>query len=68
MTFHAGSTDHDWKLVTDGGRVLCVTALGDSIRRAQQAAYDAVNLTLFEGRQYRRDIGWRALTDHSRHD
>ncbi|HXE18544.1 MAG TPA: phosphoribosylamine--glycine ligase [Castellaniella sp.] len=68
MTFHAGSTVHDGKLVTDGGRVLCVTALGDSIRRAQQAAYDAVNLTLFEGRQYRRDIGWRALTDHSRHD
>jgi phosphoribosylamine--glycine ligase len=68
MTFHAGSTVHDGKLVTDGGRVLCVTALGDSIRRAQQAAYDAVNLTLFEGRQYRRDIGWRAFTDHSRHD
>ena len=68
ITFHAGSAIQDGKRVTDGGRVLCVTALGDSIRRAQQAAYDAVNLTLFEGRQYRHDIGWRALTDHPRHD
>ncbi len=51
-----------------GGRVLCVTALADSIRRAQQAAYDAVNQTFFEGRQFRRDIGWRAVAAGKRHD
>jgi phosphoribosylamine--glycine ligase len=61
VTFHAGTTRQTGQLSTNGGRVLCVTALGDSIRRAQQAAYDAVNQTLFEGRQFRRDIGWRAL-------
>ena len=55
-------------LRTSGGRVLCVTALADSIRRAQQAAYDAVNQTQFEGRQFRRDIGWRALAAGKRHD
>ena len=68
MTFHAGTALQDGRLVTSGGRVLCVTTLGDSIRRAQQAAYDAVNLTQFAGRQYRRDIGWRALADHPRHE
>jgi phosphoribosylamine--glycine ligase len=67
VTFHAGTTLRDGRLYTSGGRVLCVTALGDSIRRAQQAAYDAVNQTQFEGRQFRRDIGWRALAG-TRHD
>ncbi|WP_066452894.1 phosphoribosylamine--glycine ligase [Castellaniella caeni] len=66
ITFHAGSTRQDGVLRTSGGRVLCVTALADSIRRAQQAAYDAVNQTLFEGRQYRHDIGWRALAASKR--
>jgi len=61
MTFHAGTALRDQALVTNGGRVLCVTVLADSIRRAQQAAYDAVSQTVFEGRQFRRDIGWRAL-------
>ncbi|MGB6007064.1 phosphoribosylamine--glycine ligase [Castellaniella sp.] len=68
VTFHAGTTIQDGQLRTSGGRVLCVTALADSIRRAQQAAYDAVNQTLFEGRQFRRDIGWRALASNKRHD
>ena len=68
VTFHAGTTLQDGQLRTSGGRVLCVTALADSIRRAQQAAYDAVNQTLFEGRQFRRDIGWRALAGNKRHD
>ncbi|HEX7386836.1 MAG TPA: phosphoribosylamine--glycine ligase [Castellaniella sp.] len=68
MTFHAGTSRENGQLVTHGGRVLCVTALGDSIRRAQQAAYEAVNRTQFAGRQYRRDIGWRALADHPRHE
>lgn len=61
MTFHAGTASQDGVLVTSGGRVLCVTVLVDSVRRAQQAAYDAVSRTQFEGRQYRNDIGWRAL-------
>lgn len=61
MTFHAGTARHNDVLVTSGGRVLCVTVLADSIRRAQQAAYEAVSKTVFEGRQFRRDIGWRAL-------
>lgn len=61
MTFHAGTTREDGELTTSGGRVLCVTVLADSVRRAQQAAYNAVSRTQFEGRQYRNDIGWRAL-------
>ena len=61
VTFHAGTTRQDDVLVTSGGRVLCVTVLADSVRRAQQAAYDAISRTQFEGRQYRNDIGWRAL-------
>ena len=68
VTFHAGTVADGDTLRTSGGRVLCVTALADSIRRAQQAAYDAVNQTLFEGRQFRRDIGWRALAAGKRHD
>lgn len=61
MTFHAGTARQNDVLVTNGGRVLCVTVLADSVRRAQQAAYDAISRTQFEGRQYRNDIGWRAL-------
>ncbi|MBV6272312.1 phosphoribosylamine--glycine ligase [Alcaligenaceae bacterium CGII-47] len=61
MTFHAGTTYRDNQLITSGGRVLCVTTLADSVLRAQQAAYEAISHTQFEGRQYRNDIGWRAL-------
>lgn len=61
VIFHAGTRVEDDVLKTSGGRVLCVTALGDSIKRAQVAAYDAVVRTHFDGQQYRRDIGWRAL-------
>ncbi len=61
MTFHAGTAKQGNSLVTSGGRVLCVTVLADSIKRAQQAAYEAVNQTQFEGRQFRHDIGWRAV-------
>lgn len=61
MTFHAGTARQGNQLVTSGGRVLCVTVLSDSVKRAQQSAYEAVNQTQFEGRQFRRDIGWRAL-------
>lgn len=62
VVFHAGTTlDEDGTLHTSGGRVLCVTALGDSVRRAQETAYNVVQQIRFEGAQYRRDIGWRAL-------
>ncbi len=61
VTFHAGTRFDGDKLVTSGGRVLCVVGLSDSVRGAQQAAYDAINQINFEGMQYRRDIGHRAL-------
>ncbi|MBC7202810.1 MAG: phosphoribosylamine--glycine ligase [Pusillimonas sp.] len=59
--FHAGTRLEDGVLKTAGGRVLCVTALGESVKRAQEAAYQAVRQTHFDGCQYRTDIGWRAL-------
>ncbi len=59
--FHAGTRLENGRLLTSGGRVLCVTALGDSIRMARTRAYDAVERIRFAGMQYRRDIGHRAL-------
>ncbi len=59
--FHAGTALRDGRLVTDGGRVLCVTALGDSIRLAQRRAYEIASAIRFDGMQYRRDIGFRAI-------
>src|SRR5690606_34684698 len=61
VVFHAGTRLDGDTLKTSGGRVLCVTALGDSVKRAQATAYGAVAQTQFDGRQYRTDIGWRAL-------
>jgi phosphoribosylamine--glycine ligase len=61
VTFHAGTTVADGQLVTSGGRVLCVVGLGDSVRIAQRAAYQAVDQIQFDGAQFRRDIGWRAI-------
>ncbi|WP_298291001.1 phosphoribosylamine--glycine ligase [Thiomonas sp.] len=62
MVFHAGTAlDAQGVLRTAGGRVLAVTALGDSPRIAQQRAYDAVAQIHFDGMQYRHDIGWRAV-------
>ena len=61
MVFHAGTTMGDTGVVTSGGRVLCVTALGDSVRMAQQRAYDVLRGIHFDGAQYRRDIGYRAI-------
>jgi phosphoribosylamine--glycine ligase len=60
--FHAGTAKRDDMIVTAGGRVLCVTALGSSIRAAQTRAYDIVAKIDFDGIQYRRDIGHRATT------
>jgi len=58
--FHSGTALKDGALVTNGGRVLCVTALGDSIKAAQRRAYEAAERIRFDGMQYRRDIGFRA--------
>jgi len=59
--FHAGTALKDGILKSSGGRVLCVTALGDTVRQAQQRAYDAAARIQMDGAQYRRDIGHRAL-------
>jgi len=61
VTFHAGIALKDNQLVTSGGRVLCVVGLGDSVRMAQKRAYETVDQIRFEGVQFRRDIGWRAV-------
>lgn len=60
--FHAGTAEQDGQVVTAGGRVLCVTALGDNVRQAQKRAYELADGIHFDGKQYRRDIGHRALT------
>jgi phosphoribosylamine--glycine ligase len=59
--FHAGTTLADGKVVTNGGRVLCVTALGDTVRVAQRRAYEVAQTISFAGSQMRRDIGFRAI-------
>lgn len=59
--FHAGTTIKDDKVVTSGGRVLCVTALGDTVKFAQQQAYKILNEIKFDGEQHRTDIGYRAV-------
>src|SRR3954466_3266392 len=59
--FQAGTQIENKSVVTNGGRVLCVTALGDSLRMARTRAYDAIDRIRFDGMQYRRDIGHRGL-------
>jgi phosphoribosylamine---glycine ligase len=59
--FHAGTAEKDGRVVTDGGRVLCVTALGDKVKIAADRAYEVVEKIRFDGMQYRRDIGHRAF-------
>ena len=61
MVFHAGTALADGKVLVNGGRVLCVTALGDSVRMAQRRAYQAAEGIRFDGMQMRRDIGYRAI-------
>ncbi|NEN75051.1 phosphoribosylamine--glycine ligase [Pelistega sp. NLN82] len=61
VTFHAGTRLVDNTLVTSGGRVLCVTAIGDTVQQARQTAYDTIQHIHFDGAQYRTDIAWRAL-------
>ena len=62
VTFHAGTALVDGKLVTSGGRVLCVVGLADSPRSAQSIAYETVNQISFDGMQYRHDIGHHAMS------
>jgi phosphoribosylamine--glycine ligase len=59
--FHAGTASRDGEIVTNGGRVLCVTALGHGVAEAQRRAYEALARIHWEGVYYRRDIGYRAL-------
>lgn len=62
MTFHAGTKlDENGNLLTSGGRVLCVVGLGDTLRSAKDKAYSAAEKIRFDGMQYRKDIGYRAL-------
>jgi len=59
--FHAGTTEANGQAVTSGGRVLCATALGDTVRLAQNRAYELADSIQFDGALYRRDIGHRAI-------
>ncbi|MAS83151.1 MAG: phosphoribosylamine--glycine ligase [Legionellales bacterium] len=59
--FHAGTSMADGNIVTAGGRVLCATALGDTVSQAKQKAYDAINEINYDGMFFRNDIGYRAI-------
>jgi phosphoribosylamine--glycine ligase len=61
VVFHAGTQMQDGQCLSSGGRVLCVTVLADSVRQAQHKAYEVTQSVHFDGMQYRRDIGFRAL-------
>ena len=59
--FHSGTAIHNGNIVTNGGRVICVTALGSDVRQAQKIAYDAVKKVTWNGVYYRTDIGDKAI-------
>ena len=59
--FHAGTALKDGEVITAGGRVLCATALGDTVAEAQAAAYELAKQISWEGMFYRGDIGYRAI-------
>ncbi len=61
VVFHAGTAMQDGQVLTSGGRVLCVTVLGETVKQAQQRAYELTKSIHFEGMQYRTDIGHRAM-------
>jgi phosphoribosylamine--glycine ligase len=61
MVFHAGTQKKDGRVQTSGGRVLCVTAMGGTVKAAQQRAYEVLDGIHFDGAQFRRDIGYRAI-------
>jgi len=66
IVFHAGTARHQGRLVTNGGRILDVTAVGDDLAAARTAAYDAASLISFAGMRFRRDIGLAAAEGHVR--
>ena len=61
VVFHAGTAPQDGQTVTAGGRVLCVTVLATTVKAAQMHAYEVLKDIHFDGAQYRRDIGFRAV-------
>jgi len=61
MVFHAGTTAREGQTISSGGRVLCVTVLADSVKQAQHKAYEMAKGIHFDGQQYRRDIGFKAI-------
>jgi phosphoribosylamine--glycine ligase len=61
VVFHAGTIEQNGEILTAGGRVLCATALGESIRLAQAKAYELLSTVQFDGMQFRTDIGYRAI-------
>ncbi|HUI62112.1 MAG TPA: phosphoribosylamine--glycine ligase [Steroidobacteraceae bacterium] len=64
--FHAGTRLQSGRVLTDGGRVLCAVGLGDSVSAAQQQAYALVDAISWQGMQFRRDVGYRAIArEHS---
>ena len=64
--FHAGTTlNAAGKVVTNGGRVLCAVGLGTTVRAAQKQAYELAGTICWEGLQYRKDIGYRAIARES---
>ncbi|HHY93099.1 MAG TPA: phosphoribosylamine--glycine ligase, partial [Firmicutes bacterium] len=65
LVFHAGTRREGDQVVTAGGRVLAVTALGASLPAARDRAYRAAERIHFQGCHFRRDIGWRALRGHN---
>jgi phosphoribosylamine---glycine ligase len=58
LVFHAGTSLKNGKIVTDGGRVLAVSAYGNTQNEALQAAYNDASLISFEGKYYRKDLGF----------
>jgi phosphoribosylamine--glycine ligase len=64
--FHAGTALHEGRVVTSGGRVLCVVGLGENVRAAQGSAYARAAQIHWDGMHYRRDIGYRAVTREAR--
>jgi phosphoribosylamine---glycine ligase len=61
FVFHAGTATKNGKIVSNGGRVLCVTGKGDTIEKAIETAYQGIRAISMDGVHYRKDIGWRAL-------
>ncbi|MGY9004442.1 MAG: phosphoribosylglycinamide synthetase C domain-containing protein, partial [Rhodospirillales bacterium] len=64
--FHAGTAVKDGNIVTNGGRVLCATAIGDTVTRAQQLAYKLVDQISWDKVYYRTDIAYRAIERENR--